>query len=199
MTDHTQKDHSPRERAMNRTPHLSPATVAVRAGIDTDTAHGAVSPPIVLSTNFTFDGLHGKRKYDYTRSGNPTRDLLGEALAQLEGGAGGVITGTGMGAITLVLHALLKPGQRLLIRMDNDVSYILTFFGALGLVAAFKKSNDAMIMGGISPEWKATPKSTPKSTPKATPEVPQVEMGAVAVPSPKKDQVVGKIAVPKNQ
>ena len=84
-----------------------PATAAVRAGIDADTAFGAVTPPIVLSSNFSFDGFGNKRAYDYTRSGNPTRDLLGEALAELEGGAGGVVTATGMGAITLVLNALL--------------------------------------------------------------------------------------------
>ncbi len=60
-------------------------TSAVRAGIDSDTAHGAVTPPIVLSSNFSFERFGHKRKYDYTRSTNPTRDLLGEALAELEG------------------------------------------------------------------------------------------------------------------
>ncbi|UNK59105.1 O-succinylhomoserine (thiol)-lyase [Pseudoxanthomonas daejeonensis] len=95
-----------------------PATAAVRAGIDRDTAYGAVTPPIVLSSNFSFDGFGNKRQYDYTRSGNPTRDLLGEALADLEGGAGGVVTATGMGAITLVLHALLQPGDRLVVPHD---------------------------------------------------------------------------------
>jgi len=95
-----------------------PATSAVRAGIDRDTAYGAVTPPIVLSSNFTFDGFGNKRQYDYTRSGNPTRDLLGEALAELEGGAGGVVTATGMGAITLVLNALLQPGDRLVVPHD---------------------------------------------------------------------------------
>ena len=94
------------------------ATRAVRAGIDTDTAHGAVAPPLYLSANFSFDGFEGKRRYDYTRSGNPTRDQLAEALASLEGGAGGVVTATGMGAITVVLHALLEPGDRLLVPHD---------------------------------------------------------------------------------
>jgi cystathionine gamma-synthase len=96
----------------------SRCTGAVRAGIDRDTAFGAVTPPIVLSSNFSFAGFEQKRKYDYTRSGNPTRDLLGEALADLEGGAGGVITATGMGAITLLLHALLQPGDRLVVPHD---------------------------------------------------------------------------------
>lgn len=95
----------------------SPATVAVRAGIDTDTAFGAVVPPVVLSTNFSFAGFDQKRQYDYTRSGNPTRDLLADALADLEGGVGGVVTATGMAAVTLVL-ALLEPGDTLVVPHD---------------------------------------------------------------------------------
>ena len=99
-------------------PPCSPATSAVRAGIDRDTAYGAVTPPIVLSSNFSFDGFGNKRQYDYTRSGNPTRDLLAEALAELEGGHGAVVTSTGMAAITLVLNALLEPGDRLVVPHD---------------------------------------------------------------------------------
>lgn len=98
--------------------HSHRATRAVRAGIDRDTAFGAVTPPLVLSSNFSFAGFAQKRQYDYTRSGNPTRDLLGEALAELEGGAGGVVTATGMGAITLVLNALLQPGDRVVVPHD---------------------------------------------------------------------------------
>ena len=94
------------------------ATRAVRAGIDSDTAFGAVTPPLVLSSNFSFAGFNEKRRYDYTRSGNPTRDLLGDALAELEGGAGGVITATGMAAITLALNALLEPGDLLVVPHD---------------------------------------------------------------------------------
>ena len=99
-------------------PSGRPATRAVRAGIDRDAAFGAVTPPLVLSSNFSFAGFNQKRTYDYTRSGNPTRDLLGEALAELEGGAGGVVTATGMAAITLVLHALLRPGDVLVVPHD---------------------------------------------------------------------------------
>ncbi|MCK7592116.1 cystathionine gamma-synthase [Pseudomarimonas salicorniae] len=96
---------------------LQAATRAVRASIDRDPAYGAVVPPLVLSTNFSFDGFGGKRAYDYTRSGNPTRDQLGEALASLEGGAGAVVTASGMAAITLALQ-LLKPGERLVVPHD---------------------------------------------------------------------------------
>src|SRR3546814_16004798 len=103
-----------RSRGMSR-----PCTRAVRAGIDRDQAFGAVTPPLVLSSNFSFAGFNDKRCYDYTRSGNPNRDLLGEALAELEGGAGGVVTATGMAAITLVLNALLQPGDRLVVPHDG--------------------------------------------------------------------------------
>ncbi len=93
-------------------------TRAVRAGIDCDVAFGAVTPPLVLSSNFSFDGLGGKRRYDYTRSGNPTRDLFAAALAELEGGAGAVATASGMAAIALVLNALLQPGDRIVVPHD---------------------------------------------------------------------------------
>jgi cystathionine gamma-synthase len=102
----------------NESPARQPATAAVRAGIDSDSAHGAVVPPIVLSTNFSFEGFGRKRTYDYTRSGNPTRDQLGAALAELEGGCGGVITATGMAAITLVL-ALLDPNDAIVVPHDG--------------------------------------------------------------------------------
>ena len=112
------------------------ATRAVRAGIDSDTAFGAVTPPIVLSANFTFEEFGKKRAYDYSRTGNPTRDQLASAIASLEGGAGGVITSTGMSAITLVLQALLKPGDRLLVPHDcYGGSWRL--FNALSNKAAF--------------------------------------------------------------
>jgi cystathionine gamma-synthase len=82
----------------------------VRAGIATDLHHGAVVPPIHLSSTFAFDGFGKKRTYDYTRTGNPTRDYLAQALAELEGGARGVVTSTGMSAVNLVLQ-LVRPGE----------------------------------------------------------------------------------------
>ncbi|MGH8090441.1 MAG: cystathionine gamma-synthase [Rudaea sp.] len=93
------------------------ATIAARAGVDTDVAHGAVMPPLHLSSNYSFAGFAQKRRYDYTRSGNPTRDALAGALAELEGGAGGVVTASGMAAIAL-LTAQLKPGDVLIAPHD---------------------------------------------------------------------------------
>ncbi|MCH7854526.1 MAG: cystathionine gamma-synthase [Proteobacteria bacterium] len=94
-----------------------PATLAVRASVESDTQHGAVMPPLYLSSNYTFAGLGEKRQYDYSRSGNPTRDALAEALASLEGGEAAVITSSGMAALNLVLQ-LLEPGDLLLAPHD---------------------------------------------------------------------------------
>ena len=82
------------------------ATRSVRAGLESDAQHGSVVPPIYLSSNFAFEAYRQPRKYDYTRSGNPTRDQLGQALADLEGGAGAVVTCTGLSAIALILATL---------------------------------------------------------------------------------------------
>ncbi|MDH3547240.1 MAG: cystathionine gamma-synthase [Gammaproteobacteria bacterium] len=93
------------------------ATLAVRAAIESDTQHGAVVPPLHLSSNFAFAGFGEKRQYDYTRSGNPTRDALAEALTTLEAGKGAVVTASGMAALTLMCH-LLEPGDLLIAPHD---------------------------------------------------------------------------------
>jgi cystathionine gamma-synthase len=99
------------------TSEASRATRAVRTAIESDTQHGAVVPPLHLSSNYAFAGFGEKREYDYTRSGNPTRDALGEALTTLEGGAGAVVTASGMAALN-VLVQLLQPGDLLVVPHD---------------------------------------------------------------------------------
>ena len=99
------------------TSKASRTTRAVRTAIESDTQHGAVVPPLHLSSNYAFAGFGEKRQYDYTRSGNPTRDALGDALTTLEGGAGAVITASGMAALN-VLVQLLEPGDLLVVPHD---------------------------------------------------------------------------------
>ena len=99
--------------------HRSTITRSVRAGIATDEHHGAVVPPLHLSTNFSFAGFDKKRRYDYTRSGNPTRDQLADALAGLEEGAGAVVTSSGMSAVSLALQ-LAPAGGKVLAAHDCD-------------------------------------------------------------------------------
>jgi cystathionine gamma-synthase len=92
-------------------------TTVVRSGLECDDTTGAVVPPIHLTSTFAFRGFGDKRAYDYTRSGNPTRDLLACALAELEEGAGAVVTSTGMSAITLVGY-LIPAGSRIVAPHD---------------------------------------------------------------------------------
>src|SRR4051812_21118983 len=102
---------------MSDTRSFAATTRAVRASIAADREHGAVVPPIHLSANFAFEAFGKPRRFDYTRSGNPTRTQLGDALAELEGGAVGVVTNTGMSAVTLALQ-LLNPGETIVAAHD---------------------------------------------------------------------------------
>lgn len=92
-------------------------TRVVNIGIDTDKAHGAVMPPIYLSSNYTFEGFGKKRTYDYARSGNPTREIIAEVIAELEGGAGAVMTASGLAALDLLWQDL-KPNNRVIVPHD---------------------------------------------------------------------------------
>src|SRR3569623_2055114 len=80
-----------------------PETSAATHGVASDAAFGAVCPPLHLSSTYAFEGYERPGRYDYGRAGNPNRDMLGEALAALEGGAGAVVTSSGMAAIDRVL------------------------------------------------------------------------------------------------
>ncbi|EIN9357399.1 O-succinylhomoserine (thiol)-lyase [Vibrio vulnificus] len=89
--------------------HRKPATIAVRTGIESDTQYRAVVPPIYLSTNYGFSAFGEVPKYDYTRSGNPNRGLLEQALFELESGKGAVVTNCGTSALNLWVSAFLSP------------------------------------------------------------------------------------------
>jgi cystathionine gamma-synthase len=96
---------------------VSQVTQTVRAGIECGDETGCVIPPLHLSSTFAFSAFGEKRAYDYTRSGNPTRDLLAAALAELEQGAGAVVTATGMAAVMLTGY-LVPAGARIVAPHD---------------------------------------------------------------------------------
>jgi len=93
-------------------------TIAVRSGLNDDEQYGCVVPPIHLSSTYNFLDFNEPRAHDYSRRGNPTRDVVQRALAELEGGAGAVLTNTGMSAIHLVTTVFLKPGDLLIAPHD---------------------------------------------------------------------------------
>ncbi|AHB48372.1 cystathionine gamma-synthase [Hyphomicrobium nitrativorans NL23] len=84
----------------------NPRTIAARKGIAVDTSFGAVAPPIHLSTTYVFPEFERAGTHDYSRTSNPTRSLLAETLAELEGGEGAVVTSSGMAAVDLATSQL---------------------------------------------------------------------------------------------
>lgn len=89
-------------------------TALIHGGISIDERTGAVNVPIYQTSTFKQDGLGKMRGYEYSRTGNPTREALEALIAELENGYAGFAFGSGMAATTAVL-SLLKSGDRVLI------------------------------------------------------------------------------------
>src|SRR5919197_4523561 len=86
-------------------------TLAIHAGQDPDPSTGAVAVPIYQTSTYKQDGVGGLRRgYEYSRSANPTRTALEEALAALEGGDRGLAFASGMAAEDTLMRAVCRPG-----------------------------------------------------------------------------------------
>ncbi len=83
-------------------------TIAAAHGIAGDNGFGAVAPPLYLSSTFAFPGLERPGRYEYSRTDNPTRAMLADTLAKLEGGAGAVVAASGLAAVDLILSQLRR-------------------------------------------------------------------------------------------
>jgi len=90
------------------------ATSVIHSGIPIDERTGAVNVPIYQTSTFKQDGLGRMRGYEYSRTGNPTREALEKLIADLEGGTAGFAFGSGMAALTAVI-SLFGSGDRILI------------------------------------------------------------------------------------
>ena len=133
----------------------SPETIAASYGVASDVAYGAISPPIYLSSTFEFEQFEIPRPYDYGRVGNPSRDLLGETLARLEGGAGSVITSSGMSAVDLLLGQM-KPGDHVIAPHDcygGTMRLLKARSARCGFAVNFvDQSNDVDLYSALKPE-----------------------------------------------
>ncbi|WP_129336791.1 cystathionine gamma-synthase [Cellulomonas endophytica] len=95
------------------------STRAVHAGLEPDPTTGAVVPPIYQVSTYAQDGVGGLRNgYEYSRSGNPTRDALQTALAAVEGGERAFAFSSGLAAEDVLLRATLTPGRHVVIPDD---------------------------------------------------------------------------------
>ncbi len=94
-------------------------TRAIHDGQEPDPTTGAVVVPLHLTSTYKQDGVGGLRGgYEYSRSANPTRTALQEALASLEQGAAGLAFASGLAAEDALLRTVLDPGDHLVIPID---------------------------------------------------------------------------------
>ncbi len=92
-------------------------TLTIHGTDNPDPAFGAVTPPLYLTSTFAFEAVGKPRRFDYSRSGNPTRAVLEETLARLDQGTHAFVFGSGMAAEVTVL-SLLSGGDHLLLHHD---------------------------------------------------------------------------------
>ncbi|MCG8919997.1 cystathionine gamma-synthase [Actinokineospora sp. PR83] len=95
-------------------------TRAIHAGQDPDPRTGAVIVPIYATSTFAQDGVGGVRDggYEYSRTANPTRSALEQALASLEGGRHGLAFASGMAAADIALRSMTRPGDHVVLGSD---------------------------------------------------------------------------------
>ncbi|WP_224982228.1 trans-sulfuration enzyme family protein [Geomonas agri] len=131
-----------------------------------DAEHGSVSHPIYLSSTFAQRSIDSFGRYDYARSGNPTREALEEAIAGLEKGAVGLAFASGIAATASTL-LLFQPGDHLVVCEDvygGTFRLLTTLFKGWGLEATFVDATDnAAIAAAIRPETRALYLETPSN------------------------------------
>jgi cystathionine beta-lyase len=142
------------------------ATELLHGPLDRDAATGAVSVPIYQTSTFAQPSLDHFGRYDYARSGNPTRDALEDAIARLEGGTHGFAFASGMAAIASTL-LLFRPGDHLVVCEDvyGGTFRVLTrLFSQWGLAVTFVDATDTgAIAAAIGPATKGLYLETPSN------------------------------------
>jgi cystathionine beta-lyase/cystathionine gamma-synthase len=141
-------------------------TLAIHAGYEPDPVHGAVMPPIVLSTTFAQEGPGNHKGFEYGRSGNPTRNALEGCIAAIEGGKHGLTYASGCAATVNVLH-LLSPGDHVIVGDDVYGGTFRIFdriMKPLGLSASFVDMSDlGNVKKAITPKTKLVWMETPSN------------------------------------
>lgn len=113
-----------------------------------DNTTGAVNPPIYNSTTYAFEKVDAMPRYDYARSGNPTRDFLERQIAQLEHGTRGFAFASGLAAIHAVL-SIFKPGDRIIVGKNiygGTYSLFHEYFADRGLIFEAADTHDVQAL-----------------------------------------------------
>ena len=139
----------------------------VHIGVCTDEKTGAISTPIYQSATFRHPALGQSTGFDYTRSQNPTRKVLEEGIAMLEGGSLGLAFASGMAAVTALLM-IYKTGDHLIVIEDcygGTYRVINKVFNNFGLTVTFVDGSQLDgITAAITPETKAIIVDTDQSS-----------------------------------
>jgi len=142
------------------------ATRLIHNGHAFDPATGALSTPICQASTFRQESLEHFGKYDYSRSGNPTREALEDAVAQLENGTHAYAFASGMAAISSAL-LLFSPGDHLVVCEDvygGTYRVLTSLFSRLGITCTFVDATDpAAFAAAIRPETRALFLETPSN------------------------------------
>ena len=149
---------------MDQRTQLSLASRIVQIGVGRDEKTGAISFPIYPSATYRHPGVGESTGFDYTRSGNPTRQTLEEGLALLEGGSRGLAFSSGMAALTtLFLH--FSAGDHLVVSEDlygGTYRVLAQVFAKLGLSASYvDTTKTTSVAAAVTPQTKAILVETP--------------------------------------
>jgi len=149
---------------MNTPGHLKTASRLTHVGVGKDEATGAISYPIYPSATCRHPAVGESTGFDYTRSGNPTRQVLENALAELEGGARACVFSSGMAALT-TLFLYFRSEDHLIVSQDlygGTYRVLVEVFDKLGLRASYVDTTDtAAVKAAIEPESRALLVETP--------------------------------------
>ncbi|HEY5512731.1 MAG TPA: aminotransferase class I/II-fold pyridoxal phosphate-dependent enzyme [Geomonas sp.] len=142
------------------------ATELIHGGNPIDPEHGSLSHPIYLSSTFAQRSMDHFGRFDYARSGNPTREALEEAVAGLEGGSTGLAFASGMAAIASTFM-IFAPGDHLVVCEDvygGTFRLLSTLLSGWGLSVSFVDATDiSAIAAAIRPSTKALYLETPSN------------------------------------
>jgi cystathionine gamma-lyase len=131
-------------------------TKTIHAGQHADKETGAVIVPLYLASTFKMDAINKDRGFEYSRSGNPTRQALEKCLAELENGKFGLAFSSGLAAEHAVISTL-KPGDHVIAPKDMYGGTFRLFdkiFRELGLLFSYTGSNPEDFEKAIRPETK---------------------------------------------
>ena len=149
---------------MKKADHFTTETNLIQLGVGFDDKTGAISVPIYPSATYRHPGVGESTGYDYTRSGNPTRQVLETGLAELEGGSRGLVFSSGMAALTtFFLH--FSQGDHLIVSEDlygGTYRVLDQIFANFGLTVSYVNTTDTeAVAAEISDQTRALLVETP--------------------------------------